>query len=65
MHLGLDALLQGELALFDDFGVDVRTQIAGFRVDGLVFLFNSERESRSHRCTPGPPGEGLPWREFD
>ena len=41
VHLGLDALLKDELALLDDLGMNVRAQIAGFRIDGLVFLFDS------------------------
>lgn len=49
MHLRLDALLQDQLALLDDFGVDVRAKIPGFGVDGLIFLFDSKRECRLHR----------------
>ena len=55
VHLGLHALLQHELALFDDLGVDVRAQIPRFRVDGLIFLFDTERESRSHRVIRARP----------
>jgi hypothetical protein len=49
VHLSLDALLQNQLSLLNDFGVDVRTQIPAFGVDGLIFLFDSERECGLHR----------------
>ena len=48
VHLGLDALLQAQLALRQHLGLDVRAQIARDRVDGLVFLFNAEREGWPH-----------------
>jgi hypothetical protein len=41
MHLGFDALFKAQLALGEHLGRDVRTEIAGFRVDGLVFLFDA------------------------
>ncbi len=44
VHLGLHALVQEQLALLDDFGVDVRAQIARDRIDGLVFLFDPDGE---------------------
>ncbi len=51
MHLGLDALLQTQFALREHLGLDVRAQIARDRVDGLVFLFDAEREGRAHGMT--------------
>ena len=50
VHLGLDALFEAELALGEHLGRDVRAQIAGHRVDGLVFLFDAEREGWAHVC---------------
>ena len=41
VHLGLDALFEAELALGEHLGRDVRAEIAGFGVDGLVFLFDA------------------------
>ena len=41
MHLGFDALFEAELALGEHLGRDVRAQIAGFRVDCLVLLFDA------------------------
>ena len=49
VHLGLDALFQPPLALGQHLGRDVRAQIARHRIDGLVFLFNADRERRTHR----------------
>ena len=51
VHLGLDPLLQDQPALLDDLGVDVRPQIPSFGIDGLILLFDSERECRLHRGT--------------
>ena len=48
VHLGLDPLLQQQFALLDNLGVDVRAQIARDRINGLVFLFNPDGESRKH-----------------
>ena len=48
MHLGLDALFEAELALGEHLGRDVRAQIAGHGVDGLVFLFDADGEGRAH-----------------
>ena len=42
-----------QLALFDDFRVDVRAQIARDRIDGLILLFDPDRESRMHGCPSG------------
>ena len=41
VHLGLDALFEAELALGEHLGRDVRAEVAGFGVDGLVFLFDA------------------------
>ena len=49
VHLGLHPLLQEQLALFDDLRVDVRAQIARDRIDGLIFLFDPDGESRQHK----------------
>ena len=38
VHLGLHPLLQQQLALFDNFRVDVGTQIARDRINGLIFF---------------------------
>ena len=51
VHFSLNALLQAEFALGKHFGFDVGAQIACYRVDGLVFLFNAERERRAHGMT--------------
>jgi hypothetical protein len=48
MHLGLDAFLQAQLACGEHLGFDVGAQIARHRVDGLVLLFNAEREGGAH-----------------
>ena len=48
MHLGLDAFLQTELALRKHLGFDVGAEVARDRVDGLVLLFNAEREGWTH-----------------
>ena len=48
MHLGLDALVELPLALGDDLGVDVRPQVEGRRIDGLVFLLDPDGEGRLH-----------------
>ncbi len=50
VHLGLDALLQTHFALREHLGFDVGAQVARDRVDGLVLLFNAEREGRAHGC---------------
>ena len=44
VHLGLDLLFHDPLALGDDLAVDVRTQVAAFGIDGLIFLFNTDGE---------------------
>ena len=51
MHLGLDALLEPPLAFGEHLCLDVRTQIARHRIDGLVLLFNAERERWAHSAT--------------
>ena len=48
VHLRLDALVELPLALLDDLGVDVRSQVVRDRVDGLVFLFDADAEGRLH-----------------
>jgi hypothetical protein len=37
------ALVQQQLAVRQHLGADVRTQVAGDGIDGLVFLFNADR----------------------
>ena len=49
VHLGLDPFLQDQFALLDDLGVNMRAQIPSFRIDGLIFFFDSQRECRLHR----------------
>jgi hypothetical protein len=44
VHLRLDALVELPLALLDDLGVDVRSEVVRDRVDGLVFLFDPDGE---------------------
>src|SRR5579863_5405247 len=51
MHLCLDAFLQAQLALGQHLGFDVRAQVARDRIDGLVFLFNPQREGWPHDCS--------------
>jgi len=41
VHFGLDALFEAHSTLGEHFRGDVRAQVAGDRVDGLVFLFNA------------------------
>ena len=48
VHLGLYRLLQQRLALLDDLDVDVRAQIAGFRIDGLILFFDADGETWAH-----------------
>ena len=48
MHLRLDALFQLNLPLREHLGRNVRPQIAGLGVDGLVLLFNAQRKRRPH-----------------
>ncbi len=48
VHLGLDPLLQKQLALLDYFGVDVGAQVARDRINGLIFLFDPDGERRKH-----------------
>ena len=43
VHLGFYCFFQQHLAFGDDFGVDVRAQIPGFRIDGLVLFFDADR----------------------
>ena len=48
VHFRLDALVELALALGNDLGVDVRAQIEGDGIDGLVFLFDADGEGRLH-----------------
>ncbi len=48
VHLGLDALLQAQFAHGQHLGLDMRAQVARDGIDGLVFLFNAEREGWPH-----------------
>ena len=52
----LHSLLQQQLALFQDFRVDMRAQVPSGRVYGLIFLFNPDGKSRLHSaCRVVPP----------
>src|SRR5579864_6056149 len=51
VHLRLDLLLQHHLSFFEDFRMDVGAQVAGDRIDGLVFLFDSDSEPGQHTST--------------
>jgi hypothetical protein len=41
VHLGFDSLFEAKLALGEHLGRDVRAEVACFRVDGLIFLFDA------------------------
>ena len=65
MHLRFYPLLQDELPLLDDLGVNVRTQVPGYGIDCLIFLFNPDREGWFHSALPLVPtalggGHGRP-----
>src|SRR5581483_7448768 len=49
MHLGLDALLKAQLSLRQHLGLDVRPQIACFRINSLILLLNAQRKRWPHR----------------
>src|SRR5580700_8306736 len=51
MHLRLHALLEDELALLEDLRLNMRLQIPCLRIDGLIFLFNPNAESRFHEIS--------------
>ncbi len=53
VHLGLDPLLQDHLALFEQFGLNMRPQVPRLGIYGLIFLFNSDGESRQHKVWRG------------
>jgi hypothetical protein len=44
MHLGLDLFFQDHFALGENF-LDVRTELARFRIDDLEFLFDADGEN--------------------
>ena len=44
MHLGFDLLFQHDFAAFEDL-LNVRTELARFRIDDLKFLLDAEREN--------------------
>ena len=48
VHLGLHALLQQELALLNNFGMNMRSKIAGDRINCLILLFDPDSEGRTH-----------------
>ena len=48
VQFGFDALLEDELAFFQNFGVDMRPQIAGDGIDCLILLFNPDGKGRPH-----------------
>ena len=63
VHLGFHPLLQEQLALFDNLRVDVGAQIARDRINGLIFLFDPDGESRKHGVLPGENARCRPgWQ---
>jgi hypothetical protein len=52
MHLRLHPLLEQELALFQQLGVNMGPQIPRLRIYSLIFLFDPDIESGFHdsRC---------------
>src|ERR1700757_4054982 len=48
MHLCLDALLEPTLAFGQQLRLDMRAQITRYRINGLVLLFDAEREGWAH-----------------
>src|ERR1051325_989246 len=44
VHLGLDLLLEHDLPALEDF-LNMRTQLAGVRIDNRELLFNAESKS--------------------
>src|SRR5581483_6973567 len=52
VHLRLHALGQQRPALFHDLLLDMRAQVARFRIDGLIFLFDADAEARSAHAAP-------------
>ena len=54
MHLRLDPLVEEELAVGEHLSADMRAQVAGDGVDGLVFLFNADVECGLHASTLPP-----------
>src|ERR1700750_1210581 len=48
MHLRLDALLKPTLAFGQQLRLDMRAQITRYRINGLVLLFDAEREGWAH-----------------
>src|SRR5208282_2601112 len=45
MHLRLDRLVQRQLGLGEDLRGNMRAQIAGLRIDRLVFLLNPDAQA--------------------
>ena len=60
VHLGLNPFLQKQFALLDNLRVDMRAQVARDRINGLVFLFNADSESRKHGYGVLPGDSSLP-----
>ena len=52
VHLRLNFFFQYQLSFFDDFRVNVRAQVSGLRIYGLIFLFNSDGKIRQHKNRP-------------
>ena len=52
VHLGLDALFEPKLSLREHLGRDVRAEIAGLRIYGLVLLFDAQGERWPHAVSP-------------
>ena len=48
VHFRFDVFLEEGAAFLDDFELDVGAEIQGFGIDGLVFLFDAERETGAH-----------------
>src|SRR5262249_12272982 len=61
VHLRLYPLRQDRPALLQDLRVNVRPEIARFRIDGLVFLFDPDTEAWA-RCHAIPPAAGRAWQ---
>src|SRR5580704_10929107 len=64
VHLRFYGFLQEHLALGDDLHIDMRTQIARFRIDGLIFFFDTDSEAGFHAITlwgGRPRPRRTPW----
>src|SRR5262249_7295666 len=48
VHLRFNLLLKDQLAFFDNFGMNMRAQIAGDGINRLKFFFDADREGWRH-----------------